>query len=226
MSAAAAATPGTETLTVDRTEAEAEAEVESITYSNTLTATEAAARFIGRDLRYLVQKARVPLAEQLRVPREMTRNDGVVVELLLHDIERMLRHNLISAVHLMLSDRSVNANAQYSVRYHARYEVLNQAAQVTLRSGVRMRNDTGSWSDVISAPSKVLANAHFTLGISWRPRTSRERRRSARQPEYFFTWLPDGRNYDQLGLVGYRFGGINTSVVQIVRIEYARPDQR
>src|SRR5262249_3193675 len=155
-----------------------EADVQSVTYADVLTATEAAACYVGRDLRYLVQAARVPLAKHLNVPRELARDDDVVVELLLHDIERMLRQHLIRAVHLMLSDKELNDNNQYSVRYHAHYEVRRET----------LRSSAGVWGDIIKAPARTLANAHFTLGISWREQTSRDKRRSIKPPEYFFSW--------------------------------------
>lgn len=209
-----AAASGTEVYAENRTEAEAEASLESTTYTDVLTATEAAARLVGRDLRFLVHTARVSLADQLDVPREMARDEQVVLELLLHDIERMLRQNLISAVHLLLSDPQANADNQRTVRYHTRYEVRRE----------HVRSDAWSqWGDIAMAPPRALTDARFTLAISWRPQTSRDKRRSVKPPEYFFAWLPDGRNYDQAGLVRYRFGGVNTSAAQISRVEFSRP---
>ena len=201
------------TYSVDHTEAEAEAAVEAVTYADVLTATEAAARFIGRDLRHLVREARYPLGQQLRVPPEMAKDDSVVVELLMHDIERMLRQNLISAAHLLLTDKEVNANNQRPVRYYAHYEVRRD----TVRSG------SGVWNDIVKAPPRALINADFTLGISWRGDMTSDKRRRVRPPEYFFTWLPDGRNYDKLGLEPYRFGGLDADLIQIIRVEYTRP---
>jgi hypothetical protein len=209
----AAGTSDVAYYSVDHTEAEAEAAIQAITYADVLTATEAAARFIGRDLRYLVGAARYPLGQQLHVPPEMAKDDTVVVELLMHDIERMLRQNLISAVHLLLCDKEVNPNNQRSVRYYAHYEVRRD----TVRSG------NGVWNDIVKAPPRALINADFTLGISWREGMTREKGRRVRPPEYFFTWLPDGRSYDKLGLEPYRFGGLDADLIQIIRVEYTRP---
>ncbi|HEU0026029.1 MAG TPA: hypothetical protein VFQ25_02855 [Ktedonobacterales bacterium] len=201
------------TYGVDHTESEAEAAVQDIAYADVLTATEAAARFIGRDLRHLVREARYPLGQQLHAPPEMAKDDSVIVELLMHDIERMLRQNLISAAHLLLTDEEVNANDQRPVRYYAHYEVRRD----TVRSGC------GVWNDIVKAPPRTLISADFTLGVSWRGGMTRDKRRRVRPPEYFFTWLPDGRNYDSLGQEPYRFGGLDDDLTRIIRVEYTRP---
>lgn len=195
-------------VSVDQTEAEARAE--AVTYVDVDTAAETVARYVGRDVRYLARSAHINLGRELCVPQDIAQDDTVVVELLMHDIERMLRKGLISEVHLILSDQDVNANNQVTARYHARYEVRGSTA----------RHGAGIVNDIVKAPPRTLANAHFALCISWSKVIRSEKKKEVRPPEYFFVWTPERRHYDETGLVRYRFGGIDAGAIQVTRTEY------
>lgn len=208
-SAAATETFG---VTIDHTQAESEAVVDAITHADVDTAAESVARYVGEDVRYLVHGAHVDLRRELSVPDDMGEDNAVIVELLMADIERMLRKSLIREVHLILSDQDVNANNQVSARYHAHYEVR----------GATARRGTGAWNGIVQAPPRALAGAHFALLISWRGDVKLEKKKQIRPPEYFFTWMPSSRNYDTTGLVRYRFGGLDAGPIQVTRIESAQ----
>lgn len=201
--------PGTLIIQLDHSEATAAAHVDAVGFPDVESAAEAVARSVGQDVRHLVRAGHIDLPQALGMPLEIAPDSTVVAELLLADLERMLRMHLVSQVHLFLSDQDLDTHAEVEARYHALHEVHGNVA----------RRGNADWSDIVHAPPRILANAHPILCVAWRGGLGYGRVRTVRPPEYAFIWTPQRRVFDTRELLRYRFDAVPQSPVLVARAE-------
>lgn len=211
---------GVQSETYEVTEATVVAESRPETYADLQTVTETLANYIGRDLRQLVNDAHISLATELDVPPRISTENRVILELLCHDIERLLRLNLISEIYMGLADKKLNARGRYPLRYEARYEITRSTWSGPSNS---LASNT-AWNSLVRAPTRTLNDAQFVFAVAWRPGVKAKQVENARPPEYFFQWLRQRRLFDGEGLVRYRFGGAAAGPIRIDRSEHAQPN--
>lgn len=186
-----------ETLAIDlgHPVAEVQAHLRTETYADSEAAAVAVAGAVGRDLRHLVRAAQMDIAEGLGVPPEAAMDADLLAEVLLGDIERLLRKGLLSQVHLILHDRDLIAPGRLTARYHAPYTLREHQVQV----------GTAPWNEFASAPPRALTGTSLALCVAWRPLLSYLATRTLAQPEYFFVWTPQPSEFARSPLLRYRF---------------------
>lgn len=165
------------------------------TYADSEEAAVAVADAVGHDLRHLVRVAQLDVGEGLGVPPEAELDADLLIEVLLGDIERLLRKGLLAQVHLFLCDRGATAPGRLTARWHAPYTLREHQVQV----------GTAPWNDLTSAPPRALAQTSLALCLAWRPSLGYLATRTLAPPEYFFVWMPQPIGFTQSPLLRYRF---------------------
>ena len=189
-----------------------------------VTQTEQIARYFSEDLSKFVEDTNIDLIRELQIPPEYAEINGdldneTIVEMLFDDIAHMLRDTLITGVHLLLSERQIDANTgAYPLRYHAEYTITQTVARnnKNVEEGKR-------WGGHLAPPKDTWRNARFALLIDWNP-SANERRRQVRRPHYCFDWVPEHSRFDDTTLVRYRAGGMTTDGATVNRQESASPN--
>lgn len=198
-----------------------DASVSSTVDTNLETRTETIARYFGADLALMVNEGHIELARWLNVPPTDTFDDDVLIGMMCHDVQLMLKKGLIRGVHILLSDPIPDPNSDpptYKLRYHARYLIemprlpsYDQNATGTERNGR------------VEVPRVAYSNARFVFGIEWSDEASEERRAQVRTPTFLFDWVPESGSFDGSSLVEYRYGGMSINGVEVQRVEFGAP---
>jgi len=181
------------------------------------TQSEQVARYFVDDLTHFVQDTNIDLIKELDIPSEDNISNSEAIEMLFEDLAHMLRDNIITGIHLLLSDpqRDPNSGA-FPLRYHAMY-LVSQSSHTQRSLSPTTQRAGGS----LALPRNVWLEARFTLLIDWNT-SANERRRQVRRPEYCFDWVPKQAKYDATTLIRYREGNMTVNGAAVVERRESR----
>ena len=200
--------PGSKTETYLSTDST----VETYVVPRIVTKSDQIAHYFVDDLEKLVDIAHIDLVEVLQIPIDYSQDASDIILMLHEDLSHMLRDQLITGIHLLLSDKDMDANTgAYPLRYHADY-VVGRSLQPS--------SNAQRFGGNIAPPKHVWRDARFTLLIDWNPSAS-DRRRQVRRPDYCFDWVPEEARFDATSLVRYREGGMSVDGATVTRDEAA-----
>jgi len=199
-----------------RTETFAESEEKTIVVPRVVTQSDEIATYFTDDLERFVQLSNINLAQVLQIPPDYTQDTSDIINTLYEDIAHMLRDQLITGLHILLSDMEPDVNTgMYPLRYHVKYSIgRNLLSSPTVRR-------TGG---LIEPPKNAWRNARFVLLIDW-DTNANERRRQVRRPSYCFDWVPEETRFDATNLICYREGGLTVEGIIVQRDESASAEQ-
>ena len=179
-------------------------------------------RAMARDFVALVVGSRLDVASALQAPAsEYVAEPSVFVELLAHDLDRLLRDGLILGAHLLLADPQADPSGQSEpLLYHARYLI----APPSLSPEPAHSPDDDEEplaaprqlapADAVALAIRMARGARFALLIDWNPRLEPAQASQAQRPTYLFDWSPLDR-FGPHALVRYYAGGLRTELVNV-----------
>ncbi|HEU5382461.1 MAG TPA: hypothetical protein VFV38_44180 [Ktedonobacteraceae bacterium] len=171
----------------------------------TIAQSEQIARYFIEDLEHFIAETHIDLMYELGVPSEEAQDSEEVMRKLFDDLSQLLRNSMITGIHLLLSEPTADPNSsQYKLRYHAEYTINTPARDIRPD---REQYTSQRINGYLQPGRGIWLGAKFALLIDWNP-SMNERRRNARQPEYWFNWLPRQERFDPTTLVRYREGGM------------------
>ena len=181
-------------------------------------------RAVARDFVALVTGARLDVAQALAAPAsEYVAEPSVFVELLLHDLDRLLRDGLILGVHLLLADPLADPSGQSEpLLYHARYLIAPPSVAPGPAHNAPDDDDQEqpeqprqlTPADAVALAIRAARGARFALLIDWNARIEPAQASQAQRPTYLFDWSPLDR-FGPHSLVRYYAGGLRTELVNV-----------
>lgn len=198
--------------------------IETTVVPTIITQSDQIAHYFTEDLEKLVRLTNTDLAQVLQIPPEYSQDAKDIVLMLYEDISHMLRDQLITGIHLLLSDPDPDqSTSAYPLRYHARYSI-NTTSSLLQTSPITA--NTKREGGQIEPPKDALRDARFALLIDWN-QSANDRRRRVRRPDYYFDWVPEISRFDATNLVRYREGGMAVdSAVVVNRAEAISPSRQ
>ena len=173
------------------------------------------AHYFADDLEEFLRLTHVNLAEELQIPPEYSQDPRDIVAMLYDDLSHMLRDELITGIHLLLSDSKLDPNTgAYPVRYHVQYTIDASHSLAPVSSP----SPTGLFGGLIAPPGDALSYRRFALLIDWN-RSAQSKRHRVRRPDYNFDWIPESAKFDATTVLRYREGGLSVDGAQVRRIE-------
>lgn len=176
-------------------------------FKRTVKGTDEMARYVTNDLEELVELTHVNLSDELQIPLEYYHRQEDIIALLMDDLSRMLRDELITGIHILLRDRNFDiGSGAYPVRYHVHYTIGQPDSQAVNGGGL------------ISQTRNTLLNARFALLVDWNRIQGSKIKRLGR-PEYNFDWVPEAARFKSSNTQPYRTSGIMVDGVHVKRVE-------
>ncbi|GLV54410.1 hypothetical protein KDH_12570 [Dictyobacter sp. S3.2.2.5] len=210
-----------------KTTADTYADVDTTVTAKTkvFTQSQLIACYFIDDLKQFVKNTHIDLLKELAIPSGLVSSNNEVCELLSEDLSRLLQNNLITRIHLLLSEPEEDKNThRFPLRYHASYSVNSAGAdegqQRTLKS---TQPNAQRLNALLDPPEQVGKRARFILLVDWN-REKSEERHSVHRPLYHFDWIQPQSQFDATTLVSYNKGAMTYNGVQVVdRDESASP---
>jgi len=188
-----------------------------------ISRSEHIALYFADDLEEFLRLTNIDLADELHIPLDYSQDPRDIIAMLYDDLSHMLRDELITGIHLLLSDRTPDPNkgGAYPVKYHVQYTINASNATSTLPSSGSSPKPFGG---LIAPPRDVLKDSRFALLIDWN-NSAKSKRYRVRRPEYNFDWVPESAKFDATTVVSYREGGLmnegglTVASAQVTRVE-------
>jgi len=145
---------------------------------------EQVAHVLAEDLHLLIDRAALDLAVVLGISLdEYLPQSEDLAEELCDDVERLLQHRLLTAVHLLLCNPTPDpATGSYLVLYHIEYAAVlprTTAPEPSRETLQRM---------LASERESALAQLHVALVVDWDTHATAQKRAQLRRPQYNFDW--------------------------------------
>jgi hypothetical protein len=147
---------------------------------------EQVAHVLAEDLRLLIDHAALDLAAILGISLDdyLSHSEDLAEELC-DDIERLLQHRLLTAVHLLLCDPLPDPQTgSYRVRYHMEYA----AALPRIKTPEPSRD---ALQRLLASEQGQLERLHVALVVDWDARADMQKRAQLRRPQYNFDWYAE-----------------------------------
>jgi len=182
-----------------------------------ITQSDQIAHYFTQDLEEFVRLSHTDLAKVLQIPLEYSQDTQDIILMLYEDVAHMLRDQLITCVHMLLSETEPDPNTgYYPLRWHARY-TINPDNTPAQNSAFQPTDPLAPYTQIgkaLSPPRNVWVGARFALLIDWNP-SARDRRHNVRRPTYCFDWVPEEARFDPTNLVRYGEGGMTFDSARI-----------
>lgn len=196
------------------TYADTETTSHSTVIPSIITRSEQIAHYFADDLEEFLRLTHIDLAKELQIPYGYSHDSRDIVSLLYDDLSHMLRDELITGIHLLLSDNRLDSSTgAYLVRYHVQYTV---DASRSLSSSVSSQPQR--FGGLVAPPKDVWWDARFALLIDWNKGAGAKRYR-VRRPDYNFDWVPEASRFDATSVLLYRQGSLTADSATVVRVE-------
>jgi len=148
---------------------------------------EQVAHVLAEDLRLLIDRAALDLAVVLGISLdEYLPQSEDLAEELCDDVERLLQHRLLTAVHLLLCNPMPDpATGSYLVLYHIEYAAAlprTTAPEPSRKTFQRM---------LASERENALVDLHVALVVDWDAHADAQKRSQLRRPYYNFDWYSE-----------------------------------
>ena len=190
---------------------------QSVVIPSIVTRSESIALYFADDLEEFLRLSHIDLARELHIPSDYSHDPKDIVELLYDDLSHMLRDELITGIHLLLSDDEQDPNTgSYLVRYHVQYTIDASQGQ-TPPGGSPQR-----FGGLIAPPRDAWTGARFALLIDWNA-SARSKRQHVRRPIYNFDWVPESARFDATSVLCYREGELAVDGARVIRKETHLP---
>jgi hypothetical protein len=194
--------------------------VETLVVPRIITQSDLIATFFVEDLEEFVRLSHTDLAKVLQIPPDYPQDTRDILLMLYEDIAHMLRDQLITGVHLLLSELNPDSNTgAYPLRYHARYTITPDNSTSPLAPSTSTTSQR--IGKTLAPPRNIWRDARFALLIDWNP-SAKDRRQKVRRPEYCFDWVPEEARFDPTNLLRYNGEGSFLGEV-VIRHEMTSP---
>lgn len=205
--------PGSNTSSGTKTYADTSATAKTTVVSNAFTRSEHIATYFADDLEEFVRITHTDLATELQVPPEYSQDTHDIITMLYDDLAHMLRDELITGIHILLSDITIDPNSSaYPVRYHVQYTIdLTPSASSTPTQPLL---EGGK----INPPRDASGSTAFALLIDWN-KAAGNKRYAVRRPDYNFDWVPKTSVLDATTILRFREGALTTDGARVTRWE-------
>ena len=199
--------------------------VQAIIVPKIITQSDEIATYFSEDLEEFVRLTHTDLALAFQVPHEYSQNTRDIINMLYEDISHMLRDGLITGIHLVLSDNTMDPGANaFIVRYHAQYLLDNPNISTMSTQPLNEPQPDGRFGGLLAPPKDVWRDSLFALLIDWSP-TARNRRQGIRRPDYCFDWVTQEKRFDATNVLQFRNGGLAVDSATVAkRAEFSPPE--